>query len=370
MSMTPSSVKVAVLMGGPSGEHDISLKSGGGVVLALKAREFAVTPIEIPKAVTIPAACAFVNDALRQAQADVAFIALHGPFGEDGTIQQLCDELHVAYTGSDVVASRLGMDKIASRKRFEAAGLQVPQWQRLEYHPERSSYAIDGFAYPIVVKPACQGSSLGISIVQRAADLPAALRTAGQYGSQLVIEAFIRGRELTVGVLGDTALPVIEIRPRQGFFDFTAKYTPGMTEYLVPAPLDPAVAKRVQEVGHAAHRALGCRHLSRADILLTSDNLPVILEVNTIPGFTPTSLLPKAAACVGISYDDLCERLVMMALTDASRAETMRHASGLSVGSSSPHPGNPACQSGGEWGQQSSRSEKQMEPHPSGWGDS
>lgn len=303
---------IAVLMGGPSAEHEISLKSGRGVVEALTRRRWAVEPVVIPKALTPAAACAFVAEAMKRAGAEVAFIALHGAFGEDGTIQQLCEDLQVAYTGSNAAASRLGMDKVASRKRFESAGLIVPRWQvadavgRTVQEPRR-------FSYPLVVKPIDQGSSLGVSIVRRAEGFPAAVEAAGRYGRQVLIEEFVAGRELTVGVLGDEPLPVVEIRPSHPFFDFTAKYTSGATDYLAPAPLAPGTAALVQAAGLAAHRALGCRHLSRTDLILTQAGEPVVLEVNTIPGFTPTSLLPKAAACAGISYEDLCEQLVMMA---------------------------------------------------------
>jgi len=173
------------------------------------------------------------------------------------------------------------------------------------------------------VKPTHQGSSIGVSLVRRPEELPAALAAAGRYGPQVLIETFVEGDEVTVGVLGDEPLPVIGIRPTRPFFDFTAKYTVGATEYLVPVPLPPATARRVQAAGLAAHRALGCRHLSRADLILRRDGVPVLLEVNTVPGFTPTSLVPKAAACAGVSYEDLCERLVLMAW-DAARSRLAR----------------------------------------------
>ena len=173
-------------------------------------------------------------------------------------------------------------------------------------------------AYPVVVKPANQGSSLGVSMVRREEELQAALVTAGRYGSQILIEEFVAGREMTVGILGDEPLPIVEIRPSQPFFDYTAKYTAGSTDYVVPAPLSHAAADAVQAAGLAAHQALGCRHFSRADIILRDDAIPVVLEVNTIPGFTPTSLLPKAAACANISYGELCEQLVLMAVKSLS----------------------------------------------------
>lgn len=313
MPQPNNALKIAVLMGGPSEEHAISLKSGEGVVAALRRRHWAAERVVIPKLLSVRQASDFVRRALKHGGANVAFIALHGTFGEDGTIQQVCDDLRVAYTGSDAKASRLGMDKIASRRRFEETGLPVPRWRAIDCAAGERPSRIDGMPFPLVVKPACQGSSLGVSVVRRPAELPEAIAAAARYDAQVVVEEWVDGRELTVGILGEQALPVIEIRAPNGFFDFTAKYTPGATEYLVPAPLPPEVAQLVQTIGLMAHRALGCRHLSRADIILSKERVPVLLEVNTIPGFTPTSLLPKAAACAGTSYDDVCEQLILMA---------------------------------------------------------
>ena len=326
--MKPEERRVAVVMGGPSGEHAISLKSGLGVAEALAQRRWLVRPIVIPQALSMAEASDAARHALRQAAPDVVFIALHGPFGEDGTIQQVCEELRLAYTGSGAAASRLGMDKIASRKRFEEAGLCVPPWFTVDCaHGLHSAEAtvragfLSGRAIlPLVVKPPGQGSSLGVSIVRREEELGPALEEAGRYGALVLIEGFVPGRELTVGILHDEPLPVIEIHPHAGFFDFAAKYTVGSTDYIVPAELTPAIAGTVQAVGLAAHRAIGCRHFSRADVILAHDNVPVVLEVNTIPGFTPTSLLPKAAGCVGLSYDALCEQIVVMALAGACSA--------------------------------------------------
>lgn len=310
-------LRVVVVMGGPSGEHAISLKSGQGILEALSRRQWIAEAITIPQALSCDAACTWTRQALRRAGPDVVFLALHGPFGEDGTVQAVCDALHLAYTGSDASASRIGMNKLASLQRFEAAGLCVPRWKT--QRTAARACLPSGWFYPIVVKPISQGSSLGVSLVRCEAELGPAIASAGQYGSQVLLEEFVQGREVTVGVLGDMTLPVIEIRPHQAFFDFTAKYTPGATDYLVPAPLTPRVAERIQAAGWKAHCAIGCRHLSRADFILRDDGTPVILEINTIPGFTPTSLLPKAAACIGLSYDELCEQVVIMACHPTTR---------------------------------------------------
>lgn len=315
-------LNIAVVMGGPSAEHDISLNSGRGVAAALRRRGWGVEEIIVPQAISIDEAGCHLRAALQPQAVEAVFLALHGAFGEDGTVQELCESLGLAYTGSDPAASRLGMDKVASRRRFEAAGLAVPRWRLLDAAGPPAWQAAQEGPYPCVIKPVNQGSSVGVSLVRDARGLASAVSAAGRYSPQVLMEAYIRGRELTVGVLDGRPLPVVEIRPTQPFFDFTAKYTAGMTDYLVPAPLPAAVSAKVQAAGVTAHEALGCRHLSRADILLDAEGEPVVLEVNTIPGFTPTSLLPKAAACAGLSYDALCEQLVQMACRDRQPAST------------------------------------------------
>ena len=307
--------KIAVLMGGPSAEHEISLNSGRGVVAALTRRGWQTNAVVIPNTLTIAQACQFTRQALEHSQPELVFIALHGPFGEDGTIQSVCEASHLAYTGSDAQSSRLGLDKVASRIRFQQAGLRVPTWRLI--HPsehDELERALAALRFPLVVKPTNQGSSIGVSIAAHHAELADAIEQASRYDARVLVEEFIRGRELTVGVVADQALPVVEIKSKERFFDYRAKYTPGMTEYVVPALLDEELAVRIQAAGILAHQALGCRHFSRVDLILNEANEPVVLEVNTIPGLTATSLLPKAAACVGMSYDELCERLVLMAV--------------------------------------------------------
>ena len=313
---------VLVLMGGPSAEHDISLKSGQSVVAALMQRGWPVHGVTIPRDLSIPGAIEVVSQMLRQAHPDVVFLALHGPFGEDGTMQQVCDTLQVPYTGSDPEASRLGMDKVASRQRFEQAHLMVPRWRVIEAAQASSvREALGGMSLPLVIKPTNQGSSIGVTRVERREDVLPAIDEAARYDPRVLIETWVQGRELTVGILGEDALPVVEVKPSHPFFDYAAKYAPGQTQYLVPAPLTQEQAQRVQTAGLRAHAALGCRHFSRVDLIMTSEGQPVILEVNTIPGLTAMSLLPKAAACAGLSYDELCERMVLMALRAAQPLE-------------------------------------------------
>ena len=313
--MTPSST-VAVVMGGPSAEHEISLKSGHGVAQALAARGWRVERLVIPKTLTPEEALEETRRGLIASHADVAFLALHGAFGEDGSVQQLCEDLSIAYPGSGPQASRLGLDKVESRRRFEQADLTVPHWQLVPSTLAATRAAIRaGFSYPLVIKPTNQGSSIGVSLVAADDHVAPAVREAARYDERLLIEGFVQGREVTVGIVEERALPLVEIRPRHAFFDYTAKYTPGQTDYLVPAKLPASTARRVQACGLRAHEAIGCRHLSRVDMILNAKDEPVILEVNTIPGFTATSLLPKAAACLGVSYDELCERLVKLAVS-------------------------------------------------------
>ncbi|MBI2093487.1 MAG: D-alanine--D-alanine ligase [Candidatus Omnitrophica bacterium] len=315
------SLKVAVIMGGPSGEHEISLKSGQGITHALTRQGWSAQAVVIPKELSVAQACSWARAQLPVLDVDVLFLALHGSFGEDGTIQEICEELHLAFTGSDASASRLGMDKASSKQRFASCGLRVPRGLKVDLSTEGSQLSLSvlrklssiPISFPVVVKPVDQGSSLGISLVSAEKDLSAALSAAGRFSKCLLIEEYITGRELTVGVLGDQVLPVIEVRPMHSFFDYTAKYTAGLTEYCIPASVTSEEATRAQQAAWSAHQALGCRHLSRTDMILNGKGELFVLEVNTIPGFTPTSLVPKACASIGISYESLCEQLVMMA---------------------------------------------------------
>lgn len=301
--------KVGILMGGPSSEREISLKSGHAVVDALTKLGLDVVSIDI----TTDNAkdCAYL---ISSHNIDCAFLALHGRFGEDGQIQSILDDLGLPYTGSGARASQLAMDKIASRKIFQSSGLTVPECKILEkisYVPEWQDG--DSLVFPLVVKPATHGSSIGLTIVDSKDSLQAALDLAFSYDDRIIVEDYISGREITVGVLDEKPLPVIEIVPKKRFFDFEAKYKTGMTDYVVPAQLDEAIARSAQDVALAAHRSLGCSGCSRTDIILNGKNTPFVLEVNTIPGLTATSLLPKAAKVVGIDFGQLCLKLVSLA---------------------------------------------------------
>jgi D-alanine-D-alanine ligase len=300
--------RIGVLMGGPSSEREISLLSGKAVYEALKSAGLDVVAIDIT-----------TDDAdidksvIGSENIDCAFIALHGRFGEDGTIQKILEDMRLPYTGSGVLASQLAMDKVASHRLFQESGLYVPKYAvacKNNYSGERLD---ELFSYPIVVKPVTGGSSIGLSIVDKKEDFIKAMDLAFTYDGRAMVDEYIKGRELTVGVLEDKALPVIEIIPKNEFFDFEAKYQSGSTEYVVPAKLDDATATKVQEAGLAANKLLGCFGCSRTDIILTPAGLPYILEVNTIPGMTATSLLPKAARNVGIDFVQLCLTLIRLA---------------------------------------------------------
>ena len=304
-ALMPGTLTVGVLMGGASREREVSLASGRAVAEALRACGHDVRPADVrPGDVT-----ADLVDGL-----DVAFLALHGAWGEDGGIQRELEALGAAYTFSDPEASRLAMDKVASKRRFSAEGVPTPAF-RVAAPGDAGALAEAAarLGADLVVKPVADGSSLGVHM----ADSPEALRAAAEdvwgRGEPALIERRIRGREFTVAVLGDAALPVIEIRTPGGWYDYHYKYEADETEYVFDHGLAPAAEARLVEVALAAHRALGCRDLSRVDLMVPPEGEPQVLEINTIPGFTSHSLVPKAAARAGLPFGRLCERLVAMA---------------------------------------------------------
>ena len=251
-------------------------------------------------------------------ETDAVFLALHGTYGEDGTVQRQLENLGVPYTGCDAEASRIAFDKVLTKERCLAAG--VPTAKYMVVHSEAEPWP-SAWHPPLVIKPVHQGSSVGLQFVDHISDWPGALREAFRFDSQLLVEERILGRETTVGILEGRALPVVEVRPRSGAYNFENKYMPGRTEYLCPAPFDAAITERIQSAALGAFRAIGGRDYARVDIMVRSDGEPVVLEVNTLPGMTPTSLLPKGAAAIGIPYDQLCQRIVDLALR---RSETLK----------------------------------------------
>ncbi|MDD4980409.1 MAG: D-alanine--D-alanine ligase [Candidatus Omnitrophica bacterium] len=306
--------RIGVLMGGPSTEREISLKSGQAVCDSLSKLGFKVAAIDI-KTDNIKKNTRLI----KSYRIGLAFVALHGRFGEDGQIQELLDSLKIPYTGSGAMASCLAMDKITSRKIFEAHGLYVPRYKvedRFSYNRNWKMHNM-ALSLPLVVKPATHGSSIGLSIIDTKSQLDKAVGEAFSFDEKVIIEEYIEGRELTVGILEEKALPVIEIVPKKRFFDYQAKYQAGMTEYIIPAKLQNALSKKIQEAALCAHKLLGCFGCSRVDMILSEDNMPFILEINTIPGLTQTSLLPKAARIVGIDFPHLCLKLIKLAYEKA-----------------------------------------------------
>ena len=302
MSLDIAGMKVAVLMGGPGSERKVSLKSGEGVANALRELGAAVTPVEVDgPEFPVPAGT------------DVAFNVIHGTFGEDGQLQRILDARGVRYTGEGVAGSELAIDKIATKERFLARGVPTAEFEILR-RGEQPSLPV-----PLVVKAPKEGSSVGVFIVREPQELEKSLREAWSYGDTLLVERYISGRELTVGIVGGEAMPVIEIRAKQDFYNFENKYpflnpNAAGADHFCPAPLSPELTRLVQDTGIAAHRALDLEVYSRVDILLSDAGEPFVLEVNTIPGMTPSSLLPEAAAAVGISYAELCRRIVELSL--------------------------------------------------------
>jgi len=301
--------KIAVLMGGPGSERDVSLATGRGVSKALRSLGAEVVDVDVRGE----------NFALPK-DVDLAFITIHGTFGEDGQLQQILEERGVPYTGDGVEPSRAAFDKILSKEKFREHNVVTPEWEVIEVG-QRPTISV-----PLVVKPARQGSTVGVVIVKNASELDSAMAEAGKYDQKLLIEKFVSGRELTIGVLGDQALPILEIIPKGGFYDFNNKYPflnpqgGGGAEHVCPAKIDPNKTKQIQEQALHAFRALGLVVYGRVDVLLPGSGEPFVLEVNNIPGMTEASLLPEAAAAAGINYVDLCARIIALSRARAERS--------------------------------------------------
>ncbi|MBN2452811.1 MAG: D-alanine--D-alanine ligase [Candidatus Omnitrophica bacterium] len=296
--------RVGVLAGGQSNERDISLMSGKAVHEALLREGIDAVLLDVH---------GDAREAITRNKIDVAFIALHGRFGEDGTVQKMLEDLKIAYTGSGPEASRTTIDKVLAKKVFEKSALPVPRYVVFKKDDYRIEDCYD-LGFPMVVKPHLEGSSIGLSVVKGKEKLPFALDKAFEYGDLVLLEEYISGRELTVGIINDEPLPVIEIVTKGSLYDFEAKYKDPETKYLVPAPLDEATAAKARELGKRSHRALGCRCFSRVDIMMNNLGEMYVLEANTIPGMTERSLLPKAAQAIGLSFGDLCIKLINNAL--------------------------------------------------------
>ena len=291
---------ITVLRGGPSAEREVSLRSGAAVAQALRSLGHQVDEVDpIPGDLQIPAGT------------QVVFLALHGTYGEDGTVQSELEELDLPYTGCGVSASLYAFDKILTKRRCLKAGVPSARFERFI---DASAPWPNGWKPPVVLKPTRQGSSVGLQFVDRIEDFPSALAESLGHGGEVLMEERIVGRETTVGILDGSPLPVVEVRPKSGSYDYANKYTAGRTEYFCPADFEAAVTAQIQQAALAAFHAVGGRDYARVDVMVQPDGLPVVLEVNTLPGMTETSLLPKAAAAAGIPFPQLCERMVQLAL--------------------------------------------------------
>nr|AIA18186.1 D-alanine--D-alanine ligase [uncultured bacterium] len=300
-------MKIAVLKGGPSAEREVSLRSGAAVGKALREAGHEVEEIDVHG-----------PDFLVPEKTEVVFLALHGTFGEDGQIQAILEKRGLPYTGSGIESSRLAFDKTATKKKFEASGVPTPPCRIMKKGDREVPRLKEPF--PWVVKPSKQGSSVGVTIVQKEEDLEKAVKLGFESDDEVLIEAFIDGREMTIAVLGEEALKIVEIKPKSGWYDYQNKYTKGATEYLVPAPLTKHQELCLQTLAVQAHKCLGCRDVSRVDVRMDPNENNFVLEVNTLPGMTETSLLPKAAAAAGISFSQLCDSLAKMAAKRGARS--------------------------------------------------
>ncbi len=290
-------------MGGLSREREISLKTGKAILKALMEKGYNAHPINVGEDIV---------ETLIREKIQCAFIALHGRFGEDGTIQGMLELMRIPYTGSGVLASALAMHKVMAKKVFLCERIPTPrfevfQQEKIEKDPKR----IIPFPLPLVVKPAREGSTIGVSIVRREEEWPLALKEANKYDEEILVEEFMKGREITVGILEDIPLPIIEIVPKSGFYDYHSKYTKGETEYIIPARIPREKYLYAQEIGLKAFQVLDCSGCARVDLMTDEDENPFVIDVNTMPGMTETSLLPKAASYAGISFGDLVERILL-----------------------------------------------------------
>ncbi len=311
-------LNITVMLGGPSAEREVSLRSGAAVTAALRSlghTVFEVDPkdgeFDLPKAT------------------DVVFLVLHGTYGEDGTVQRRLDELGAIFTGCDAEASRIAFDKVLTKRRCLETG--IPTAKFFVVNSAETPWPQD-WQPPLVVKPVRQGSSVGLQFVERVADWQTALVEAMKFDSEVLIEEKIVGRESTVAILANETLPVVEVRPRVGSYDYHNKYTAGRTEYFCPAPFDALTTRRIQDAALGAFKAVGGRDYARVDVMVRANGEPVVLEVNTLPGMTETSLLPKAAAAAGLNYAQLCQRMVDLALQRKEKCKIKNARSPASVG--------------------------------------
>lgn len=305
-------IKVAVVMGGPSKEREVSLNTGNAILSALQEKGYDAVGIDLDPQ--------HIVEQLKKSGATVVFNAVHGLYGEDGRLQGVLEMLGIPYTGSRVLASAVAMDKFFTKHLFENNHVPTAKCLYITKQDETSpkDRIIQELGIPCVVKPAAQGSSIGVTIVKSEQQLEAALEEAFRYGDRILAEAFFKGKEVAAGVMPGPdgkamGMPLVLIEPHVNFYDFHNKYTKGATTYTCPAPFDEVTTKRLQQIAVAAYNALGCSGVARTDLMLAEDGTAIALEVNTVPGMTATSLIPKAAAAMGLSFPDLCEKILQSA---------------------------------------------------------
>ncbi|MDR1146572.1 MAG: D-alanine--D-alanine ligase [Verrucomicrobiales bacterium] len=287
-----------VLKGGVSAEREVSLRSGAAIAAALRSRGFTVSELDVT-----------TRDFQLPADTDLVFIGLHGVFGEDGELQERLERAAVPFTGSGSAASRNAFDKLRAKSLLLKSGVKVAAGEL--WNPALP------LTVPCVLKPVAEGSSVGLSIVRTAADVSRAVAASLAVGKPMLVEEFVAGREVTVGILGDAPLPVIEVEPKGGDLDYAHKYTAGLAVHTCPAKFDAALTARIQHVALAAHRALGCAVYARVDLIVPADGDPVVLEVNTLPGMTELSFIPEAARAVGLGFAALCEKILTLSVEAA-----------------------------------------------------
>ena len=295
-----SKLNITVMLGGPSSEREVSLRSGAAVAKALRSLGHSLHELD-PQ----------IPDWVLPEPTDVVFLALHGTYGEDGTVQKQLDCLGVVYTGCSAIASHIAFDKVLTKQKCLAA--KVPTARFVVVDSPQSPWPL-GWLPPVVAKPVRQGSSVGLQFIDRVEDWAAKIAESLQHDTEALVEEKILGRETTVGILGDQILPIVEVRPKSGSYDYRNKYTSGATEYFCPADFDAETTRRIQSAAYGAFQAIGGRDYSRVDVMVRADGSPIVLEVNTLPGMTETSLLPKAAAAAGMDYAMLCQRMIDLAL--------------------------------------------------------
>jgi len=295
--------KVGVLMGGITREREISLRTGNAISASLRRMGYDVVDIDVGSDVV---------DRLKSEKIDVAFIALHGKFGEDGCIQGLLEMMRIPYTGGGVLGSSVGMDKVVCDMVAMQLGVPIPREECFNINEDTTDSIVARLTvpYPVIVKPSREGSTINMTIVKKMDDLPGAIETAAKSDEKIIVQEFIAGKEITVGILNGRPLPPLEIAPKSGFYDYTSKYTKGATEYILPARIPQKVAEKIQDWSVAVFEALDCTGTARCDYIVGENDRAYFLEINTIPGMTELSLVPKAAAHIGINFDMLVEEIL------------------------------------------------------------